>query len=134
MNIKTGYYYLFYKFHKFGEASPSIFPSDFIAALAITLLEIWFLGSLKIYYKFFNRSDTITFISFQTLAPLTAILLINYLAFINNDKWKTYARKFDKFPKNKDVIGTWIVIGIVAFIIGNLGFSLYLIGKINGKY
>jgi len=133
MNIKKAYYYLFYKFYKFGEASPSIFPSDFTAVVAIVFLQVLFLGSLKFYYiEFFDRNDTLTFASLQTLIPLAAVILINYFAFFNNENWKAYVHEFDELPKSKNLIGTWIVIGIVALSIGNVVLAVHIMGEITG--
>jgi hypothetical protein len=133
MKIKSAYYYLFYKFYKFGEWSPSIFPSDFTATFAIACLEVMFLISIKFYYiEFFNRRSTFTFSSVQTLIPLIAVFLINYFAFLNDKSWKTYVKKFDKLPKNKDLMGTCLVILIVAFVIGNLALAFHIMGQVTG--
>jgi hypothetical protein len=131
--MKNAYYYLFYKFYKFGEWSPSIFPSDFTATLGIACLEVLFLISLKFYYsEFFDRNGTFTFVSLQTLVPLATVFLINYFAFLNNENWKTYVEKFDKLPENKNLTGTWIVIGIVAFVLGNIILSIHIMAQITG--
>lgn len=133
MNIKKAYYYLFYKFYKFGEASPSTYPSDFTATFAIVCLELIFLISVKFYYsEFFDPNDDFTFVSFQTLIPFIAVILINYFAFINNENWKTYVDQFDKLPKRKNLIGTWIVVGIVVFVIGSLALACHIMGEMTG--
>ena len=133
MNIKKAYYYLFYKLYKFGEASPSSFPSDFTATFAIVVFEVLFFIALKFYYiEFIDRGNTFVFVSFQTLGPLGAVLLVNYFAFINNDRWKEYVNEFDQWPRNRNIIGTWIVIGIIAFIIVNLVVAFNTMGQITG--
>ena len=133
MKIKKAYYYLFYKFYKFGEWSPSVFPSDFTAAFAIACLEVLFLISLKFYYiEFIDLNDTFTFVSFQTLIPLAAVFLVNYFAFFNNTNWKKYIIEFDRLPKNKNLIGTLIILVIVAVIIGSLAFAFHIMGQITG--
>lgn len=133
MNIKKGYYYLFYKFYKFSEASPSLFPSDFVATLIIASLEVLLLISLKFYYiEFFDPNDTFTFTSFETLVPLSIVFLVNYFAFLNNDNWKSYIDKFDKLPKKKNLIGTWIAVAIVVLSIGSLALAFHIMGQITG--
>lgn len=135
MNIKKGYYYLFYKFYKFGEASPSIFPSDFTAAFAISSLEMLFLGSLEFYStNFWGRNGDLKLASFHVIIPVASVVLINYFAFINNTKWKKYVRDFDKLPAKKNTIGTWIVIGVIAFVLVNLAFSIHLMNQIPIKH
>ncbi len=131
MGIKEAYYYLFYKFYKFGEASSSIFSSDFTAAFAISGLEVLFLGSLEFYStNFWGRNGDLKLASFHVIIPLATVVLINYFAFINNVKWKKYVRDFDKLPAKKNTIGTWIIIGIVAFVIVNFAFSVYIMSQI----
>ncbi len=133
MNVKKAYYYLFYKLYKFGEWSPSIFQSDFTATFAIVCLEVLFLGSLKFYYfNFVDHNDTFVLISFQTIIPLTAIILINYFAFINDNTWKKYVKEFDRLPKKKNLIGTWLIIGIILFVIVNFALAVHIMGRING--
>ncbi len=133
MNIKKGYYYVFYKFYKFGEWSPSDFPSDFTATFAITVLEVLFLGTLKFYYiEFVDRNDPFVLISFQTIVPLVIVVLVNYFAFINNDRWKKYVTEFDQWPRNKNLIGTYVVIGILVFIIVNLIIAINIMGQVTG--
>ncbi len=131
--MKKAYYYLFYKFYKFGEWSPSEFPSDFTATFAIACLEVLFLISLKFYYiEFIDHKDTFIFVSFQTLIPLATVFLVNYFAFINNTNWKKYVQEFDHLPKYKNLIGSWLVICIVAFIIGNVAYAFHIMGEITG--
>lgn len=133
MNFKKGYYYLFYKFYKFGEWSPSSFSSDFTAALVISVLEVFLLISLKFYYiELFNQDDEFKLVTFQTLAPLLSVILINYFAFIHDLKWKKYVTQFDKLPKNRNLLGTWITIFIVLFIIGNLAYAFHIMSVITG--
>jgi len=133
MNIKKAYYYLFYKFYKFGERSPSSLPSDYTAILAISVLEVLFLGALKFYYiEFIDQNNSFEFFSFQTLVPLIAVLLLNYFAFFKNDRWKEYVNEFNQWPRKRNIIGTWIVIGIVVFIIVNMVVAIHIMGQITG--
>ena len=133
INIKRGYYYIFYKFYKFGELSPSSFPSDFTATLAITVLEVLFLIAVKFYYiEFIDSSNTFVFASFQTILPLATVLLVNCFAFLKNDKWKVYVNEFNQLPRKRNLIGTWIVAGIVIFIIVNLIVAINIMSKVTG--
>ena len=135
MAIKRYYYYLFYKFYKFGEWSPSSFPSDWTATVAILALEIGFLISLKVYYfDFFNRNDDWNPFSLQTIIPFAGILLLNYLAFLINDKWKTYVNEFEQLPESKNLTGTWIVVGISIFVIVNIVVAFHIMGQITGVH
>jgi len=133
MTIKKAYYYLFYKFYKFGEWSLSSFPSDWTATVAILALEIGFLISLKVYYfDFFNRNDDWDPFSLQTIIPFAGILLLNGVAFLINDKWKTYIDEFEHWPEKKNLIGTWVVVGIFFFVIVNIVVAFHLMGQITG--
>jgi len=126
---KESYYYLFYKLYKFGEWSPSVFPSDWTATLAIGLLEIFSLSSLKFYYiEYVNQSSELTPI--QVITAIILVFVINTIAFLINDKWKHYIKEFDKLPRNKNIIGTWVVIIVVAFILVNTAISFSMMGQI----
>ena len=56
--------------------------------------------------------------------------LINTFAFIMNDNWKHYIKEFDKLPRYKNIIGTWVVIIIVAFILVNAVISFKTMSEI----
>jgi len=129
MIMKKAYYYLFYKFYKFGEWSPSIFPSDFTATVAIGILEVVFIVSLKFYYiEYIDPKNELT--PLQMILAGIVIILINTFAFIMNDKWKHYIKEFDKLPRYKNIIGTWVVILIVAFILVNAAISFKTMSEI----
>ncbi|MGF7079536.1 hypothetical protein ABIB50_001879 [Mucilaginibacter sp. UYCu711] len=133
MTIKKAYYYLFYKYYKFGELSYSSFPSDFTATASIVFLEVLFLSSLRVYYfDFIDRSCDFEFGSYVTLIPLFIVFLINYMAFLANDNWKNYVHEFDQLPKRKNARGTLIVIIITLLIVINLALSFHIMGKITG--
>ena len=127
MGVKQAYYYLFYKFYNWAKISPSIFQSDFVAIVSIFLLEILLLDSVKIYYQAFNgKGDEISILSFQVYFPIAILLLIKYLFFISGAKWKRYTSEFDKMPKDKAEMGTFVVICLIVFTIGNLTLAVYL--------
>lgn len=129
MNIKEVYFYLFYKFYKFGEWSPSVFPSDWTAALAIDILELLLIASLKFYYiEYVDPSNELTPI--QVIIVAIVVFVLNSIIFTMNDKWKSYVKKFDKLPRYKNIIGTWVVILIVAFILINVAISFNTMGQI----
>ena len=130
MSIKRKYYYLFYKLYKFGEASPSIFPSDFTATCTICILEVLILGSLSFYATPFFGRGNLKFISFQVLTPILVIVLVNYFAFIHNTVWKKYVKEFDRLPPKKNAEGTWIVLGVIVLIIVNFAFSGHIMSQI----
>ena len=130
IKIKKAYFYLFYKFYKFGARSGP-FSDDFSAGMLIVILEVLILGILKFYYiGFIDQNDTIKPFSLETIVPLLTVFFVNYFAFVNNDKWKEYIKEFDKIPRYKNIIGTWIVIMIVAFILVNVVISFNIMGQI----
>lgn len=132
MNIKKAYYYLFYKFYKMSEAAPSRWMSDWKAGICIIALEIWLLMSVGIYFSVFTKQSMELELSNPiVLMPLIIILALNYFLFVHTDVWKDYVKEFDKLPKKKNRIGSWIVLGIVLFVIVNLIFSFYLMSRID---
>lgn len=133
MNIKKAYYYFFYKFYKFGEWSPSTLPSNYTAAVAIGVLEVFFWLALKFYYiEFVDPNSPFQLLALQTLIPLATIITVNCTAFLYTEGWKKYVSEFDQWPRSKNIIGTWVVTGIVAFIIANVIVAIHIMAQITG--
>jgi hypothetical protein len=122
--IKKAYYYLFYKFYKFGlDSGP--FSRNFSAMILIVILETSLVISLNCYYiEFFDRTGTLELYSLKIILPLLFIFFLNYFTFINNDKWKNYNQEFDTWPKYKNVIGTCITLLLVALLLFSIKYSL----------
>lgn len=132
--IKRAYYYLFYKFYKFSEAAPSRWLSDWKAELAIDGLLFFLFFSLMIYYnlfidRFFKIPKTFVLVGIYFLF----IGVPNYFIFHHRNQWKKIVDEFDELPKRKNLIGGWIVLLVVIFIITNLIFSLYLTFKVDWR-
>jgi hypothetical protein len=119
-NFKKGYYYLFYQFYKFGEASPSIFPSDFSATIAISALELFIIYSLIIYYSLFDKKSH--FGEGITLIVLSLLLIVapNVYLFIYSSKWKNAIKEFDSWSEKKNETGRVIILCLVILVIVNL--------------
>ena len=132
--MKKAYYYLFYKFYRMSEAAPSRWLSDWKAGICIIALELWSVYSLVNYYNIFiNRCFALN----KTYVIITVLIIcsINYFAFVHTDVWKEYVKEFDQLPKKKNRIGSWVVFGVVLFVIVNLIFSFYLMSQIDwSKY
>ncbi len=126
MNLKIAYYYIFYKLYKFIEWSPSIYSSYSGAVSLLMLLEIWTLFSINNYWDvFIGKHGTLTFISFKVLFPITILLLLKWIAFWKDDKWKAYVKEFEQLPKRKNIKGSWIVAFITLLCFANFVFSFY---------
>jgi len=129
MSIKKAYYYLFYKFYKFGEWTPSSFPSDWTAGFSISILETALVFSLKFYYiEFFDHNNNIKLYSPEIIVPLLVIFIGNSFAFVISSKWKYYIIEFDNWPKSKNLLGTWIVVGIILLTFFIIISSMYMLG------
>jgi len=127
MSLIEMYYYLFYKFYKLTGALKSRFLNKMKAGLMIMTLEIWLVFTLINYYDFFlHQHNRLVFFSLKILLPVSAILIIKWFAFIRDNTWKYYIQKFDSWPKDKNAKGTWLVTGLVVFVIANFIFSHYI--------
>ncbi|WP_343622713.1 hypothetical protein [Flavobacterium lindanitolerans] len=114
------------------EAAPSRWLSDWKAGIAIIVLEIWICVSLISYFSVITKRATeLTISSPIVFLPLIFIIALNYFAFVYTDIWKEYVAEFDQLPKKKNRIGSWIVFGVVLFVIANLIFSFYLMSQID---
>ncbi|PZR20477.1 MAG: hypothetical protein DI535_29890 [Citrobacter freundii] len=127
--IKRAYYYFFYKLYKAAKYTSYPFGDfllDFRAAIGIVILEAWIFISLLLYLSFIDKLPIeLTILSPIVYLPAILIFVVNYIAFIHTDIWKQYNKEFDKLSKKQNRIGSWIVLGIVLLIVGNLILSVY---------
>jgi hypothetical protein len=97
------------------------------AMAILILIEVGTIVSFFSYKDFFlKRNDKMNVFSLPILIPLTIVWLIKWFAFINDDKWRNYVNKFDQWPKEKNVKGTWIVIGVIIILGTNIVLSINL--------
>ncbi|MCJ7933581.1 MAG: hypothetical protein MUW56_08065 [Chryseobacterium sp.] len=134
--IKKSYYYFFYKIYRSieytSELSGGSFLTSFKAGFVMIVLEIWVLMSLGAYYATYTKTAVELSISMPIIyIPLLIIIGFNYFTLDYKDTWKGYNAEFDRLPKNKNRLGSWIVFGIVLLIISNLVYSFYLMSQID---
>ena len=122
MDIKKWYYYLFYKLYKFWEfiSSPRVW-SDAKAVLTLSVLELFIIYSLIIYYRLLINKDS----DFgEGVIPIfLSILFIatpNFYIFIYGDKWKAIIVEFDKWSEEEHKRGSRIVWSVIILVILNL--------------
>lgn len=134
MKPKTMYYYLFYKFYRLFESFETTrWLTDVKAVICIISIEIWILFSLLNYYDVLTHRHIIfSFFSLTVLIPLVILLLIKWVLFWKDDRWREYVKEFDKWPKRKNQIGGWVVAGLTLLIFANLILSLYLDPPVGG--
>ena len=127
MDIKEGYYYLFYKFCKFFKALQVKILIKSRAAICVMALELFFLFSLINYAEYFlNKHFDLKFFSPEILIPLLILLFIKWRVLIKTDDWESYVQEFDHWSDQKNARGSWIVFIIVILSIANFIFSGYL--------
>lgn len=128
MSFKEMYYYVFYKFYKFFEAFKTTrWLTDTKSGIVLGVLEVFVLFSLINYYDLLvGQQKDLDIKSVEIFLPLLIIVLIKWFFFIKDDTWKDYVLEFDKWPKEKNRKGTWIVAGVILTIMANFIFSLYL--------
>jgi hypothetical protein len=83
---------------------------------------------IQFYYDIFF-SDTrgiIPFLSVKVIAILLFTLIIQWLAFWRDDKWKQYVERFNQWPSNKNERGGWIVAVVTILLLANFIVALTL--------
>lgn len=132
--IKKSYYYFFYKVFKSIEYTSDLsggkFFSAFKASIVLIALEFWLTIAILNYYNIFIDRH----VHFPKSYYVGIALFFSFLSYITidyNDVWKYYNRKFDKLPKQKNKIGSWIVFLIIIFIITFFIYSIYLMSQID---
>lgn len=124
--VKKGYYYLFYKLYKFSEAAPSKWLSDWKASLTIDILILFVFSSILNYYKTFINPTSQIGEGNLLFIVITIISVLNYFIFHHQNQWKEFVQEFDKLPKQKNKIGSWLILSFVIIIITNFLLSFYL--------
>ncbi|MFI5160805.1 MAG: hypothetical protein ACHQHN_05980 [Sphingobacteriales bacterium] len=107
-------------------ASPNGAGNKFRAILLMTFVECWLIFSIYNYLDLFFEQKIIVRLFSIAILPFVVILFIKWFTFIKDNKWLTYNRKFDDWPKAKNLKGTYIVTASVIVIFGNLILSGYL--------
>ncbi|WP_326983446.1 hypothetical protein VUJ46_02550 [Chryseobacterium sp. MYb264] len=130
--INKIYDYFFYKMYKWVEYTSELgggrFWSDWKASLSMDGIIYFIIISLFIYCKvIFGYTIDINFDNRYVLILVIPVALFNYFVFNHNDRWRRIISTFDELPSKKNVIGGWIVLGIILMIISNLIFSYYLL-------
>ena len=134
MGLKKMYDYFFYKVYKFFDAAPSKWLSDWKASFFILVLEIWLsLSVLNYYSAIFKKTVSDKFLLIASILIVLVLTAIKYLNFEYQDRWKLVVKNFDRIPKQKNRIGTYLMWTIVILIIINLVFSFFLLSTVNWK-
>ena len=132
MKIKDAYHYFFYKLYKFYESSPWKWWSEWKAGLTITVLMVFILMSISGYFLVATHIDLGDSLFVWILVAL-GIEIINYKIFYSHRQWKKYNSEFNRWPKKRNRIGSWIVFIVVLFIFSNLVFMFYLMSRTGWK-
>jgi hypothetical protein len=128
--IKKGYNYLFYKLYKWiGEDN---WWTDWKTALSVDVLIYYIVIAFFIYYKiYFNPFIHLSENNTDIIILVIIVSVPNYFIFHHRDQWKDIVKEFDKLPIPKNIIGGWIVFGVVMLIIANMVFAFYQMSLID---
>lgn len=95
-------------------------------------LEVWVLLTIGSYYSVYTKKAKELSIAMPGVyIPLLVILVFNYYTLDYKETWRKYNFEFSRLSRQKDIIGGWIVSGIIIFIIANLIIALYLMNQID---
>ena len=133
MNIKQLYCYFFYTLYRTwlnvdnAFRATGLFQTSTKALICMFVVEIWLLFSIEIYCDhFLNIHLFISFFSFPILAPAIILLIIKWFIFEKEDKWKSYVKEFNKWPKEKNRLGFWTVGLIILAVLLNFFYAVNL--------
>jgi hypothetical protein len=134
--MKKAYYYFFYKIYRSIEFTSKLSGAPFLtffkAGLVMITLEVWVLLTIGSYYSVYTKKAKELSIAMPGVyIPLLVILVFNYYTLDYKETWRKYNFEFSRLSRQKDIIGGWIVSGIIIFIIANLIIALYLMNQID---
>ena len=128
MSFVEMYYYIFYKYYKLCMAlKPKQWTPEMIAVLIMMNLIGLLIFPIQFYYDLFSGTrGIIAFLSFKVIAILLFTLIVQWLAFWRDDRWKQYVERFDQLPPNKNEKGGWIVAVVTILLLANCIVALTL--------
>jgi hypothetical protein len=131
MTFKKAYYYFHYKIYKFFSKRENIFLSDgFRAEISLMAIKLWLVFPIYAYFGLLQeKRPTISILQPTVFLPMIVIFSSTLYFFTFSSKWKIYHEEFDKWPKNKNIKGGILVLGIIALIVVNAFLSIYLLDK-----
>lgn len=126
------YYYFFYKIYKFFKFIEPKSEDDNLTKVKSSTILATILSLAWVSIIFFRdiiskHPHKHTFFSYEMGLPILVVAVLHWLLFSRNDKWKDYINKFDKWPKAKNELGTWLILGVIVLIFIGIGLSLYFL-------
>ncbi len=124
---------MFYKLYKsFEKWSFPVFWSDVKAASTISILLFFTIFSFFIYYQvFIDRYTHLSDSNFEIYIFFAITAIMNYFLFYKNKKWKKIIKEFDQLPQKTNRIGSVLVILFLILVMGNFGFTIYMLSQID---
>jgi len=125
--MKFFYELFFYKFYKISEAAPSKWMSEWKALFCISLIFIFCMYLVAIYYSILSRE-----LMFEKLDTTKIILIcsfvviINFIYFFVFKPWNLIIIQFDKFEKKKKRNLNYFFFTFLLFLFIFLIFGFYL--------
>jgi len=115
------YDYIFYKLFRFADGTPSkLWPTEFKALATLCVIEAWLLVATAIVLSLDHGVVT----GPNTISIVIAVSVVfgsNYLLFEWKDRWKNIVKRFEQWPRKKQVIGgyfVWsIMLGAAAWVV-----------------
>lgn len=109
----TAYQFAFYTFYQLFEAVSLDKASVWKACVVISVIDIWIVGTIVEQLGLLDvvlRHTTLTLISGGVLGSL-----LNYHVFYHDDRWKRYAKEFQKYSRRELIVGRILVGLFVVF-------------------
>jgi|GEM_PF-567447 len=133
MSIKKLYYYFFYKIYKSIQYVAAPFGDSLIsfkAGLVMITLEIWSFFSIINYYTIIIGNKIELSLSKPIIyLPLIIIIGFNYYTLNYLDLCQKYNKEFEQLQQKNNILGNFIVFGIILLIIANFIFSFYCLDQ-----
>lgn len=132
MNVKKAYYYLYYKLYKFAVSISDDAINEWKPLITILVLEVLLIAQVLVWYSIITKNILVVNNPLMTFfPPVAAIGIANYLYFLHGDKWKRYVDEFKEFDKRKRLLGSGVIISVIAFIVLGLIVGFYQLSKID---
>lgn len=129
MNIRKMYEYTYYKFYKLVCIDNSQ-RAYWKTSSLLFLFFVIFLIILNLYSEIFMEKSIFS-ATYEYLILMGIFYVVDHYTFHSKNQWKEIVKRYDAWPRKKNLIGGLIVWGIVLIVIAIFILALVLRGKVN---
>lgn len=128
-------FYIIYDFFKSTGSNDIIKSFEWKASVVFVVLQIFifFIFCIQVELLTANHVQIFSYLSHSgEMLGVGLVLLVNYFAFLHNDRWKKYSSDFAHYSKKKKIVAritVAMICGIIVFLLCASFYQLSIFSK-----